>query len=368
MTTSEINLFTPVKLGPYTLKNRMVMAPLTRNRSTETYSPQDMNVTYYKQRASAGLIITEATQISPQGLGYPLTPGIYTSEQIAGWKKITDAVHEKGGHIFLQLWHVGRISHPSLQPDNKLPVAPSAIKPEGDAFTYTGLQPFVEPRALETDEIISIINDYKHAAECALKAGFDGVEVHAANGYLIDQFLRDGSNQRNDEYGGSLENRSRFLLKVLDTVIDVWGHDRVGVRISPLNSFNSMHDSDPEALFSYATKQLNPLKLAYLHVVEGSILTPVNDDTAFDLKILSKLYDSVYMANSGYTKQTANDAIASGHATVVSFGSLYLANPDLVERFKHDTELNIPDQSTFYGGDEKGYTDYPFLETSVEPA
>jgi N-ethylmaleimide reductase len=368
MTASEINLFTPVKLGPYTLKNRMVMAPLTRNRSTETYSPQAMNVTYYKQRSSAGLIITEASQISPQGLGYPLTPGIYSNEQVVEWKKVTDAVHENGGHIFLQLWHVGRISHPSLQIDNQLPVAPSAIKPEGEAFTYSGLQPFVEPHALETGEIADIINNYKHAAECALKAGFDGVEVHAANGYLIDQFLRDGSNQRGDEYGGSLENRSRFLLQVLDAVIDVWGSDRVGIRLSPLNSFNSMHDSNPEALFSYVVERLNPLKLAYLHVVEGSILTPVNNDTAFDLKILSNLYDGVYMANSGYTKQTANNALASEHAALVSFGSLYLANPDLVERFKHDTELNTPDQATFYGGDEKGYTDYPFLEASVDTA
>ena len=358
---TEIDLFSPVKVGPYTLNNRVVMAPLTRNRSTETYAPQEMNVTYYKQRASAGLIITEATPITAQGIGYPLTPGIYTEEQVSGWQKVTNAVHEKGGRIFLQLWHVGRISHPSLQTDNKLPVAPSAIKPDGDAFTYTGLQPFVEPRALETEEIPGIIKDYKHAAENALKAGFDGVEVHAANGYLIDQFLRDGSNQRNDEYGGSIENRSRLLLQVLDAVISVWGSDRVGVRLSPLNTFNSMHDSNPEALFSYVVEQLNPRNLAYIHVVEGSIMTSIDEETSFDIKMLSKLYHGNYMANSGYTKQIANEAIQSKHADMISFGVDYIANPDLVERLQQDAELNAADPDTFYGGDEKGYTDYPFL-------
>ena len=365
---TEIDLFSPVKVGPYTLNNRVVMAPLTRNRSTETYAPQEINVTYYKQRASAGLIITEATPITAQGIGYPLTPGIYTEEQVSGWQKVTNAVHEKGGRIFLQLWHVGRISHPSLQADNRLPVAPSAIKPEGDAFTYTGPQPFVEPRALETEEITGIINDYKHAAENALKAGFDGVEVHAANGYLIDQFLRDGSNQRNDEYGGSLENRSRFLLQVLDTVINVWGNDRVGVRLSPLNTFNSMNDSNPEKLFTHVVEQLNQCKITYLHVVEGSTMTPINEKTMFNVNKLSKLYDGTYMANNGYDKQSANKAIQSGRAALISFGSLYIANPDLVERFQQDKELNTPDPDTFYGGDEKGYTDYPFLELQTEYA
>lgn len=360
---SQTDLFTPIKLGPYTLKNRAVMAPLTRNRSSETYAPQDLNVTYYKQRATAGLIISEGSQISPQGLGYPLTPGIYNDEQVSGWKKITDAVHEEGGHIFLQLWHVGRISHPSLQIDEKLPVAPSAIKPDGDAFTYTGLQPFVEPHALTSEEISEIIDDYTHAAENALAAGFDGVEVHAANGYLIDQFLRDGSNHRNDEFGGSLENRTRFLKQVLDAVTTVWGSDRVGVRLSPLNSFNTMSDSNPEALFSYVVEQLNNYNLAYLHVVEGSIMTAIDEDTSFNVKILSKIYKGNYIANSGYTKKIADDAIQTGHADLISFGVDFLANPDLVERLRHDQPLNVADQETFYGGDEKGYTDYPFLES-----
>jgi N-ethylmaleimide reductase len=362
---SQTNLFTPIKLGPYTLKNRAVMAPLTRNRSSETYVPQDLNVTYYKQRATAGLIITEGSQISPQGLGYPLTPGIYNDDQISGWKKITDAVHEEGGHIFLQLWHVGRISHPSLQIDEQLPVAPSAIKPDGDAFTYTGLQPFVEPHALTSEEISDIIDDYTRAAENALAAGFNGVEVHAANGYLIDQFLRDGSNHRNDEFGGSLENRTRFLMQVLDTVTNVWGSDRVGVRLSPLNSFNTMSDSNPEALFSYVVEQLNTYNLAYLHVVEGSIMTAIDEATAFDVKLLSKIYQGNYIANSGYTKQIANEAIQAGHADLISFGVDFLANPDLVERLQHDKPLNVADQETFYGGDEKGYTDYPFLEAVI---
>lgn len=363
--TSSEDLFTPVKLGPYTLPNRIIMAPLTRNRSDENNVPQELNAKYYAQRASAGLIITEATQISPQGVGYPLTPGIHNDAQVSGWKKVTDAVHNNGGRIFNQLWHVGRISHPSLQIDSALPVAPSAIKPEGEAFTYTGLQAFVEPRALETEEIPGIVEDYRNAAQCAKDAGFDGVEVHAANGYLLDQFLRDGSNQRSDEYGGSLENRTRFLLQVLHAVIDVWGSDRVGIRLSPLNSFNSMSDSNPEVLFSYVVQQLNPLNLAYLHVVEGSILTPVESKTAFDVKKLRALYDGLYMANSDYNKQIANDSIALGKVDLVSFGQLYVSNPDLVERFQQDVDLNTSDPATYYGGGEKGYTDYPFLNAKL---
>ena len=263
-----IELLEPARLGPYTLKNRVVMAPLTRNRAGAGNVPQDMNVAYYAQRASAGLIITEATQISPQGVGYPGTPGIHSAEQVAGWTRVTDAVHARGGRVFLQLWHVGRISHPSLQPNGEIPVAPSALKPEGEAFTAEGPQPFVTPRALEGHEIPGIIADYRAAAVNALAAGFDGVEVHAANGYLLDQFLRDGSNHRRDSYGGSLENRTRLLLEVVAAVTEVWGGGRVGLRLSPINSFNSMSDSDPDATFGYALRQLNRFGLAYLHVVE----------------------------------------------------------------------------------------------------
>ncbi len=355
------DLFSPLQLGSCALTNRIVMAPMTRNRAAEGNIPQEINRLYYEQRASAGLIITEGAQISPQGAGYPFTPGIYNNEQVSGWKKITTAIHQKGSHIFIQLWHVGRISHPSLQPDNALPVAPSPIKPDGDAFTYSGLQPFVQPHALETGEIDNIIDDYRQAARHALDAGFDGVEIHAANGYLIDQFLRDGSNNRTDEYGGSLENRSRFLLQVLEAVTSVCDSQRVGVRLSPLNSFNSMHDSDPTTLFSYVVQQLKPLKLAYLHILEGSMSPLPEADKTFDYKKLAALYDGIYMANHGYDRQSADEAIKSGTADLVSFGIPYIANPDLVERLKADALLNTADQASFYGGDEKGYTDYSFL-------
>jgi len=260
-------LFEPLKLGPYTLPNRVFMAPMTRNRAPETI-PTEMMAVYYGQRAGAGLIVTEGVQISPQGIGYPATPGIHTEEQVEGWKRVTGAVHERGGHIFLQLWHVGRISHPDYH-NGELPVAPSAIAPEGKASTYKGPQPFVTPRALETDEIPAVIEQYAHAAENAKKAGFDGVEIHGANGYLVDEFLRNGSNQRTDRYGGPVENRVRFLLEVTAAVCDVWGGDRVAVRLSPLNPFNNMRDSNPEATFSYAVEQLNRFGLAYLHIRDG---------------------------------------------------------------------------------------------------
>jgi len=267
-------LFQPVQVGPYRLANSLVMAPLTRNRAGAGNVPQAMNVEYYTQRASAGLIITEATQISPQGVGYPNTPGIHTREQVDGWRQVTDAVHQRGGRIFLQLWHVGRISHPSLQPNGALPVAPSALKPEAQAFTYEGLQSFVTPRALETTEIPGIVEQFREGARYALAAGFDGVEIHAANGYLLDQFLRDSTNHRTDAYGGSLENRARLLLEVTDAVTGVWGTDRVGVRISPVNAFNSMYDSQPDVTFGYVADRLSKFGLAYLHVVEGSFGDP----------------------------------------------------------------------------------------------
>lgn len=354
------DLFSPVTLGAIHLKNRMVMAPLTRNRSGEHGVPQAINVTYYEQRASAGLIITEATPISLMAHGYPALPGIYTDAQIAGWKKITDAVHAKGGKIVIQLWHVGRISHPSLLPNGALPVAPSAIKPAGQAFTYQGLQDYVAPRALEASELPAIVADYAHATKAALAAGFDGVEVHAANGYLLDQFLRDGSNQRTDNYGGSFENRSRLLLEVTKAVIAVAGADKVGVRLSPVNPFNDMKDSNPQALFNYVAKALRPLNLAYLHVVEGGIHGG-GEAAPFDFDAFRKLYQGAYIANLSYDKARGNAAIASGHADAVAYGVPFIANPDLVARFKADAPLNAPDVASFYGGSEKGYTDYPFL-------
>jgi len=355
--SAAIDLFTPVRIGAYLLPNRMVMAPLTRNRAGAGNVPTAFNASYYAQRAAAGLIITEASQVSPQGVGYPGTPGIHSREQFQGWKAVTQAVHAKGGRIFLQLWHVGRISHPSLQPNGELPVAPSAIRPAGEAFTQTGLQPFVTPRALETREISGIVDDYRKAAINAVAAGFDGVEIHAANGYLIDQFLRDGSNHRSDQYGGSLENRARFLLEVTDAVVGVWSPNRVGVRLSPVGKFNDMADSDPQRTFEYAARALSRLKPAYLHGVEMD-----GDSKNFDFRKLRRAFDGLYIANTGYTKARANAALARGDADLVAFGTLFLANPDLPERFAHDAPLNTPDPATFYGGDARGYTDYPFLE------
>ena len=355
-----LDLFSPVKLGSIALKNRMVMAPLTRNRAGEGGVPQAMNVTYYVQRASAGLIISEATPISAMAHGYPALPGIYTDAQVAGWKKVTDAVHAEGGKIVIQLWHVGRISHPSLLPNGAQPVAPSAIKPKGKAFTYQGLVDYVEPRALAVSELPSIVADYVHATKCALAAGFDGVEIHAANGYLLDQFLRDGSNKREDEYGGSIENRSRLLLEVTKAVVEVAGSDKVGIRISPVNPFNDMKDSNPQALFNHVVTALNPFKLAYLHVVEGGIHGGGIADP-FDFPALRKHCQSAYIANLSYDKARGNAAIASGHADAIAYGVPFIANPDLVERFSINAALNQADSSTFYGGTEHGYTDYPFL-------
>lgn len=353
------DLFSPINIGSIALKNRIVMAPLTRNRAGEGNVPGKMNVEYYAQRASAGLIITEATPVSEMAHVYPATPGIHSEAQIAGWKKVVDAVHAKGGKIVLQLWHVGRISHPSLLPGNALPVAPSAIKPAGKAFTYKGLQDFVTPRALELAEIPGIIEEYAQATRNALAAGFDGVEIHGANGYLLDQFLRDGTNKRTDQYGGSIGNRARLLLEVTEKVVAIAGADKVGVRISPLNPFNDIADSNPQALFNHVAEALSPFGLAYLHVVEGGMggekLPP------FDFIALRERFDGPYMANLGYTKSRANAAIAAGNVDLVAFGVPFIANPDLVERFAEDAPLNQADPKSFYGGTEKGYTDYPTL-------
>ncbi|HEY9633307.1 MAG TPA: alkene reductase [Coleofasciculaceae cyanobacterium] len=372
--TNSIHLLSPVKLGPYELPNRMVMAPLTRNRAGVGNVPRQLNATYYAQRASAGLIISEASQVSPQGLGYPGTPGIYSNEQVEGWRLVTDAVHERGGRIFLQLWHVGRISHPSLQPNGELPVAPSAIAPLGEAQTYEGFLPFVTPRALEIEEIPGIIEQYRQGAQNALAAGFDGVEIHSANGYLLDQFLQDGSNQRTDQYGGSIENRARLLVEVTEAVTSVWGAERVGVRLSPSGTFNSMHDSNPAALFSYVVNALNRFGLAYLHFVEPRLdadalkgwangnITLDGKQAGFLARYFRPIFQGTIITAGGYDRDQGNEVLAAGDADLVAYGRLFIANPDLPERFAINAALNTPDRSTFYGGDERGYTDYPSLE------
>jgi N-ethylmaleimide reductase len=364
---NNLNLLKPVQLGAYKLSNRMVMAPLTRMRAKAGNVPQEMNVVYYSQRASAGLIISEATQISPQGLGYPNTPGIHSAEQIEGWQKITEAVHDQGGKIFLQLWHVGRVSHSSLQPNGELPVAPSAIAPEGMVNTFSGEQPYVTPRALETEEIPMIVEQYRQAAHNAKLAGFDGIEVHSANGYLLDQFLRNGSNKRTDQYGGSIENRARFLMEVLEAVTTVWDANKVGVRLSPTNPFGTMFDSDPEALFNYVVSELNLFNLAYLHIVEPRIQGHeiIEDDgNGLGARHFRSIYHGTIITAGGYTRETGEAILEQGDADLVAYGRLFIANPDLPKRFALNAPLNEYDRSTFYGGDERGYTDYPFLDES----
>jgi len=356
---SSLDIFSPLKLGPLQLPNRVVMAPMTRNRAGRGNVPGPLDATYYAQRASAGLIISEATQISPQGVGYPGTPGIHSAEQIAGWKDVTDAVHAAGGRMFLQLWHVGRISHPSLQPDGALPVAPSAIAPAGQAMTAEGLKPFVAPRALETEEIAGIVEDYRQAAHNARDAGFDGVELHGANGYLIDQFLRDRSNRRTDRYGGTAQNRVRFLIEVVEAIVGEWGAERVGVRLSPTNPFNDMADSNPASTFATAVAELNRFGLAYLHVVEPAASDPVGDGDMPDVRFFRKLWRGALMGNKGYDLARANAVIQAGWADLVSFAVLFLANPDLPVRFRRGGPFNPPDRKTFYGGTATGYTDYP---------
>lgn len=349
-----MKLLTPARLGPYELKNRMVMAPMTRNRAGKDLSPTEQTVTYYAQRASAGLIVTEATQVSDDAAGYASTPGVHSDAQVAAWRKVTDAVHARGGRIFLQLWHVGRISHPSLRPDGSTPIAPSEIAAEGNAFTYDGPKPFPVPRALQTEEIPAYVERFRAAARHAIEAGFDGVELHAANGYLIDQFLRDGTNRRTDRYGGSLENRARFLLEIVEAVSAEIGAARVGVRVSPAGSFNSMSDSDPETIFTHVARALSGRGLAYLHLS----MLQASDPLAAKVR---RAFGGVLIANGGYDRESAEAAIAAGEADLIAFGASFLANPDLPERFAENAPLNDPDRATFYGGTEKGYIDYPAL-------
>jgi N-ethylmaleimide reductase len=365
---STPTLFTPVKLGTHELPNRIVMAPMTRLRADGTV-PWLLNAEYYAQRATAGLIVTECTMVSPLGMSYLNCPGIYTTPQIEGWRLVTDAVHAAGGRIFLQLWHGGRISHPSLL-DGKLPVAPSAIAAPGELHTPLGKVAMETPRALETSEIPLIVEQFRKGAENAKAAGFDGVELHGAFGYLIDQFLQDVSNHRTDEYGGSIENRARFLLEVVGAVAEVWGGDRVGIKLSPSNTFYGMGDSDPEATFSYVITALNQFRMAYIHLMEPNatdlkkpVLNPVTSR-------FRPLYQGTIITNSGYNRDTGNAAIASGNANLVSFGQLFIANPDLPQRLERNSPLNTPNPQTFYGqgktGAQQGYTDYTFLTQAKE--
>ncbi len=352
-------LLSPVRVGPYTLANRLVMAPMTRSRAGAGEVPTADVATYYQQRASAGLIVTEGSQISPEGVGYLNTPGIHTDAQVEGWQRVTRAVHRRGGKIFLQLWHVGRISHPDLQPGGAIPVAPSAIAPAGAfSFTTRGKEPVPTPRALDIAEIPGQVRQWRVAAQRARDAGFDGVELHGANGYLIDQFLRDGSNHRTDAYGGSIENRTRFLLEVTEAVANVWGADRVGVRLAPTSPFNDMSDSNPVEHFGYAARALDRFGLAYLHAV----LPRASDPSTLERKIAVRIregFTSPLIVNGGYDEAQANAVIESGVADLVAFGVLFLANPDLPERFAERAALNPPDPATFYGGDAHGYIDYP---------
>jgi len=362
-------LFTPLTAGALSLANRIVMAPLTRNRAPDAI-PTPLMATYYRQRASAGLLITEAAAISPQGQGYADVPGLYGTEQLDGWKRITDAVHEADGKIVVQLWHVGRVSHTSLQPHGQAPVAPSAIRARTKTVLITdGVPTFTdtsEPRALDAGEIPGIVQDYRHAARNAIAAGFDGVEIHAANGYLIDQFLKTGSNHRSDDYGGSIPNRARLLLEVTRGVADTIGGDRTGIRLSPVTPANDVIDAHPQPLFEYVVRHLAPLNLAYLHVIEGSTGGPRDiEDRPFDYAALRQAWrkaggNGAWMVNNGYDGPMAEQALENG-ADLVAFGRPFIANPDLVLRLRRGGPFNKPDRATFYGGGEKGYTDYPTL-------
>lgn len=366
-------LFDPITAGDLTLSNRIAMAPLTRNRAPGAI-PAEITARYYAQRASAGLLITEATAISHQGQGYAHVPGLYAPEQIAGWKRVTDAVHAAGGKIVVQMWHVGRVSHTSLQPDGGAPVAPSAIAARTKTYVINpdgsgGFVPTSEPRALELGEIPGIVEDYRRAARAAIEAGFDGVEVHAANGYLIDQFLRSSSNLRTDAYGGSIENRARLLIEVMEAITAEIGAGRTGIRISPVTPANDVADAEPQALFTHVVQQLARWPLAYLHVIEGATGGARDfqqGDAPFDYAALRAVYaaaggKAAWMVNNGYDRALAEAAVAEGRADIVAFGKAFISNPDLVRRLREKAELNPFDTSTFYGGGEKGYIDYPAL-------
>jgi N-ethylmaleimide reductase len=355
------DLFAPTTLGALQLANRIVMAPLTRSRAGEDGVPTDLHATYYAQRASAGLIISEATNISAQGRGYAMTPGIWTEDQVAGWKKVTDAVHVAGGKIVAQLWHVGRFSYVDLQPGGAAPVAPSAIKAEGNTYTEDGIVEVSMPRALETIEIPGIIDQYRHAAQCAKRAGFDGVEVHSANSYLLDQFLRDSTNKRTDEYGGSVENRTRLTLEVVEAVVAIWSSDLVGIRLSPVtpDAGNTPPDSNVMATYGYLIRQLNKYRLAYLHFVEGATAASRSIPEGVDLDALRALFEGPYMGNNGYDLELAVSRRSQGKIDAVAFGRPFIANPDLVERLRYGAALVVAPRESYYGNGAKGYIDWP---------
>ncbi|GGO63059.1 N-ethylmaleimide reductase [Roseovarius pacificus] len=358
---TDKTVFDTYTLGGITLSNRVVFAPLTRNRAGEGLVPSEFAAEYYSQRASAGLVITEATQISKQAQGYQNTPGLYTPEQIAAWRKVTDAVHAKGGRIFVQLWHVGRVSHVDLH-GGEAPVAPSAIRAETKTFVNDGFADVSEPRALETAEIAGIVEDFRKTAANAIEAGFDGVEVHGANGYLLDQFLRSSSNVRTDAYGGSVENRARLLLEVVAAVAKEIGADRTGVRLSPVSpASGAVITGEEQEQFNYVAEKLNGLGIVYIHVVEGETGGP-RDAAPFDYAALRSRFKNTYIANNGYDLNLANQHLAAGEADLIAFGRPFLANPDLVERLKTGAELNQIDPTTLYGGGAKGYIDYPTLD------
>ena len=365
-TANKLELLSPATLGDMKLENRMILAPLTRTRAADGFVPQPMNTIYYAQRASAGLIISEATQVARNGLGYANTPGIYNQQQIEGWKEITKAVHDKGGKIFLQLWHAGRVAHPDLLEAGDIPVAPSAIAADYLADLPNGQFPHVTPRELKLEEIPAIIEQFRQGAKNALEAGFDGVEIHAGNGYLPDEFLQDNSNHRTDEYGGSIENRARFLLEITQAAIDGYGKERVGVRLSPSSAFNDMHDSNPVATFSYLAEQLNRLEIAYLHVVEPRIkgnVTIEDDGTGLGAKFFRPIFKGTIISAGGYTRDTGEEFIKDNNADFIAYGRLFISNPDLPKRFALNAELNKYDRSTFYTNGEEGYIDYPALNS-----
>ncbi len=357
---SPPSLFSSARFGDLALANRVVMAPLTRNRAGPGLVPSPLAAEYYSQRAGAGLIITEATQVSREAQGYLDTPGLYTREQVAAWREVTDAVHAKGGRIVAQLWHVGRISHTSVLPEGVQPVAPSALRANAKTFTSDGFVDVSPPRALRLDEIPAVVDAFRRAAANAIEAGFDGVEVHGANGYLIDQFLRDGANHREDAYGGSIENRSRFLVEVVGAVAAEIGAGRVGVRLSPVTPAGDLSDSDPQPLFERAVERLDALGIAYIHMIEGATGGDRNI-APFDFAALRSRFSGAWIVNNGYNREMAIDAVQDGRADAVAFGVPFLANPDLPARLREDAPLNEPDRATFYGGGAEGYTDYPTL-------
>ncbi|MCM2379391.1 alkene reductase [Pseudomonas marginalis] len=360
---NDKTLFEPYTLGSLTLSNRIVMAPLTRNRAGAGFVPSEHATTYYSQRASAGLLISEATQISQQGQGYQDTPGIYTQAQIDGWRSVTEAVHAKGGRIFLQLWHVGRVSHTDLQENGTAPVAPSALRAATKVFVNHRFVDVSEPRALDISELPGIVGDFRRAALNAIAAGFDGVEIHGANGYLLDQFLKDGANVRTDAYGGSVENRARLLLEVAAAVVSEIGAERTGIRLSPVSPANGVSSTDPQAQFDYLVDQLNALGLAYLHVVEGATGGP-RDVAPFDFRSLRQRFNNTYIANNGYDLNLATSTLIEDKADLIAFGRPFIGNPDLVERLQTDAALSAFDPATLYGGGAAGYIDYPPLTES----